>query len=88
MKILVWGMIESIELLGARLEGVWNGEEASNHGDNDELRSVEGSSDDEGNSRPRFLEFNQRTSMKNVQLMKDLKFASHVVFKEALLDIN
>ena len=66
MKILVWGMIESIEQLGARLEGVWNGEENGNHGDSDELRNVEGSSDDEGNSRPRFLEFNQCTGMKNV----------------------
>ena len=59
-------MTESIEQLGARLEGVWNGEENGNHGDSDELRNVEGSSDDEGNSRPRFLEFNQCTSMKNV----------------------
>ena len=78
-------MIESIEQLGARLEGVWNGEENCNHGDSDELRNVEGSSDNEGNSRPRFLEFNQCTGMKNVYLKKDLKFASHVVFKEALI---
>ncbi|KAK4569151.1 hypothetical protein RGQ29_004518 [Quercus rubra] len=70
---------------GKQLEGVWNGEEDSDHGDSDESRSVEGSFDDEGNSRPRFLEFNQRTCMKNVQLMKALKFASHVVFKEALI---
>lgn len=41
-----------------QLEGVWNGEGDSNHGDSDELRSAEGSSDDEGNSRRRFLEFN------------------------------
>ena len=27
---------------GKQLEGVWNGEEDSNYGDNDELRSVEG----------------------------------------------
>ncbi|KAL6323490.1 hypothetical protein AAG906_039064 [Vitis piasezkii] len=40
--------------------------------------------DDEGNSRPRFPEFNQRIGMENVQLVKDQKFASHVIFKEAL----
>ena len=43
---------------GKQLEGVWNGEGDSDHGNSDELRSEEGSSDDEGNSRPRFLEFN------------------------------
>ena len=68
---------------GKQLEGVWNGEGDSDHGNSDELRSEEGSSDDEGNSRPRFLEFNQRIGMKNVQLVKDKKFASYVVFKEA-----
>ena len=55
---------------GKQLEGVWNGEEDSDHGDSDESRSVEGSSDDKGNSRPRFLEFNQYTGMKNVQLIR------------------
>ena len=69
---------------GKQLEGVWNGEGDSDHGDNDELRSAEGSFDDEGNSRPRFPKFNQRIGMENVQLVKDQKFASHVVFKEAL----
>ena len=69
---------------GKQLEGVWNGEGDSDHGDSDELRSAEGSSDDEGNSRPRFPEFNQRIGMENVQLVKDQKFASHVIFKEAL----
>ena len=68
---------------GKQLEGVWNGEGDLDHGDS-ELRSAEGSSDDEGNSRPRFPEFNQRIGMENVQLLKDQKFASHVVFKEAL----
>ena len=43
---------------GKQLEGVWNGEGDSDHGDSDELRSAEGSSDDEGNSRPRFPKFN------------------------------
>ena len=43
---------------GKQLEGVWNGEGDSDHGDSDELRSAEGSSNDEGNSRPRFPEFN------------------------------
>ena len=43
---------------GKQLEGVWNGEGDSDHGDSDELRSAKGSSDDEGNSRLRFLEFN------------------------------
>uniref|UniRef100_A0A7N2LJT5 Uncharacterized protein n=1 Tax=Quercus lobata TaxID=97700 RepID=A0A7N2LJT5_QUELO len=38
---------------GKQLEGVWNGEGDSDHGDSDELRSAEGSSDEEGNSRPR-----------------------------------
>ena len=65
---------------GKQLEGVWDGEGDSDHGDSDELRSVEGSFDDEGNSRPRFPEFNQHIGMKNVQLEKDLKFASNVVF--------
>ena len=51
---------------GKQLEGVWNGEGDSDHGDNDELRSAEGSFDDEGNSRPRFPEFNQRIGMENV----------------------
>ena len=51
---------------GKQLEGVWNGEGDSDHRDGDELRSVEGSSDDEGNSRPRFPEFNQRIGMENV----------------------
>ena len=69
---------------GKQLEGVWNGEGDSDHGDSDELRSAEGSSDDEGNSRPRFPEFNQHIGMENVQLVKDQKFASHVIFKEAL----
>ena len=69
---------------GKQLEGVWNGEGDSDHGDNDELRSAEGSFDDEGNSRPRFPKFNQRIGMENVKLVKDQKFASHVVFKEAL----
>ncbi|RVW32335.1 hypothetical protein CK203_078920 [Vitis vinifera] len=69
---------------GNQLEGVWNGEGDSDHGDSDELRSAEGSYDDEGNSRPRFPEFNQRIGMENVQLVKDQKFASHVIFKEAL----
>ena len=32
---------------GKQLEGVWNGEGDSDHGDSDELRSEEGSSDDE-----------------------------------------
>ncbi|XP_030938126.1 uncharacterized protein LOC115963311 isoform X1 [Quercus lobata] len=41
---------------GKQLEGVWNGKEGSDHRDSDESRSVEGSFDDEGNSRPRFLE--------------------------------
>ena len=76
--------MESIEQLGAGSLREF-GEGDSNHGDSDELRSAKGSFDDEGNSRPRFLEFNQRTCMKNVQLMKALKFASHVVFKEALI---
>ena len=65
---------------GKQLEGVWDGEGDSDHGDSDELRSAEGSFDDEGNSRPRFPEFNQHIGMKNVQLEKDLKFASNVVF--------
>ena len=69
---------------GKQLEGVWNSEGDLDHGDSDKLSSVEGSFDDERNSRPRFLEFNQHIGMKNVQLMKDLKFASHVIFKEAL----
>ena len=69
---------------GKQLEGVWNGEGDSNHGDNDELRSAKGSFDDEGNSRPRLPKFNQRIGMENVKLVKDQKFASHVVFKEAL----
>ena len=69
---------------GKQLEGVWNGEGDLDHGDSVKLSSVEGSFDDERNSRPRFLEFNQHIGMKNVQLMKDLKFASHVIFKEAL----
>ena len=69
---------------GKQLEGVQDGEGDSDHEDSDELRSVEGSSNDEGDTRPRFPEFNQCVSMKNVQLEKDLKFASHVVFKEAL----
>ncbi|KAF3958856.1 hypothetical protein CMV_016272 [Castanea mollissima] len=69
---------------GKQLEGVWNGEGDSDHGDSDDLRSAKGSSDDEGNSRPRFPEFNQHFGMENVQLVKDQKFASHVVFKEAL----
>ncbi|KAF3959665.1 hypothetical protein CMV_015549, partial [Castanea mollissima] len=69
---------------GKQLEGVWNGEGDSDYVDSDELRSAEGSSDDEGNSRPRFPEFNQRIGMENVQLVKDQKFESHVVFKEAL----
>ena len=43
---------------GKQLKGVWNGEGDSDHGDSDELRREEGSFDDEGNSRPRFLEFN------------------------------
>ncbi|KAF3971283.1 hypothetical protein CMV_005111 [Castanea mollissima] len=43
---------------GKQLEGVWNGEGDSDYGDSDELRSAEGSSDDEGNPRPRFPEFN------------------------------
>ncbi|XP_050262934.1 uncharacterized protein LOC126707368 isoform X2 [Quercus robur] len=43
---------------GKQLEGVSNGEGDSDHGDSDELRSAEGSSNDEGNSRPRFPEFN------------------------------
>ena len=64
---------------GKQLEGVWNGEGHSDHGDSDELRSAEGSSNDKGNSRHSFPEFNQRISMENVQL-KDQKFASHVVF--------
>ena len=50
---------------GKQLEGVWNGEGDLDHGDS-ELRSAEGSSDDEGNSRPRFPEFNQRIGMENV----------------------
>ncbi|RVW19595.1 hypothetical protein CK203_116607 [Vitis vinifera] len=69
---------------GKQLEGVWNGEGDSDHGDSDELRSAEGSFDDERNSRPRFPEFNQHIGMENVQLVKDQKFASHVIFKEAL----
>ena len=51
---------------GKQLEGVWNGEVDLDHGDSDELRSAEGSSDDEGNSRPRFPEFNQHIGMENV----------------------
>ena len=43
---------------GRQLEGVWDGEWDSNHGDSDELMSAEGPFDDEGNSRPRFPEFN------------------------------
>ncbi|KAM4131145.1 hypothetical protein ACJW30_01G155700 [Castanea mollissima] len=43
---------------GKQLEGVWNGEGDLDHEDSDELRSAEGSSDNERNSRPRFLEFN------------------------------
>ena len=69
---------------GKQLEGVWNDEGDSDHGDSDELRSAKGSSDDEGNSRSKFPEFNQRIDMENVQLVKDQKFASHVVFKDAL----
>ena len=42
---------------GKQLEGVWNGEGDLDHGDS-ELRSAEGSFNDEGNSRPRFPEFN------------------------------
>ena len=76
------GINRAIE--GKELEGVWNGEGDSDHGDSDELRSAEGSSDDEENSKPKFLEFNQHIGMENVQLVKDQKFASHVVFKEAL----
>ncbi|KAF3966864.1 hypothetical protein CMV_009073 [Castanea mollissima] len=68
---------------GKQLEGVWNGEGDLDHGDSDELRSAEGTPDDEGNSRPRFPEFNQRIGMENVQLVKDQKFASHVIFKVA-----
>lgn len=51
---------------GKQLEGVWDGEGDSDHGDSDELRSAEGSSDDEGNTRPRFPKFNQCIGMKNV----------------------
>ena len=51
---------------GKQLEGVWNGEGDIDRGDSDELRSVEGSSDDKGNSRPRFPKFNQRIGMENV----------------------
>ena len=69
---------------GKQLEGVQDGEGDSDHGDSDDLRSAEGSSNDEGNTRPRVPEFNQCIGMKNVQLEKDLKFTSHVVFKEAL----
>ena len=63
---------------------LWNGEGDSEHEDSDELKSAVGSSNEEGNSRPRFFEFYQYIGMKNVQLTKGLKFASHVVFKEAL----
>ena len=76
------GINRAIE--GKELEGVWNGEGDSDHGDSDELGSAKGSSDDERNSRPRFPEFNQCIGMENVQLVKDQNFASHVVFNEAL----
>ncbi|XP_034693874.1 uncharacterized protein LOC117920444 [Vitis riparia] len=56
---------------GKQLEGVWNGEGDSDHGDSDELRSGEGSFDDEGNSRPRFPEFNQRIGMENGAVFRD-----------------
>ena len=60
---------------GKQLEGVWNGEGDSDHGDSDELSSVEGLFDDERNSMPRFLEFNQCNGMKNVML----NFINHLV---------
>ena len=49
--------MESIEQLGAGSLREF-GEGDSNHGDSDELMSAEGPFDDEGNSRPRFPEFN------------------------------
>ncbi|KAL6337106.1 hypothetical protein AAG906_036420 [Vitis piasezkii] len=59
------------EIGGKQLEGVWNGEGDSDHGDSDE------------NSRPRFPSLTSALAWR-MYTSEGSKFASHVVFKEAL----
>ncbi|KAF7820809.1 uncharacterized protein G2W53_026264 [Senna tora] len=63
----------------------WDGEAHSEYDDSDELVSLDGSSDDEANKRPRFKSFNEVTDFKKpINLEVGLKFANHQIYRQAL----
>ncbi|KAF7808338.1 Glycoside hydrolase, family 47 [Senna tora] len=63
----------------------WNGEAHSEYDDNDELMSLDGSSNDEANRRSRFKSFNEATDFKRpINLEVGLKFANHQIYYQTL----
>ncbi|KAF7811832.1 putative Mutator transposable element [Senna tora] len=63
----------------------WDGEAHSEYDDSDELVSLDGSSDNEANKRPRFKSFNEVIDFKRpINLEVGLKFTNHQIYQQAL----